>query len=438
MAGQFNPESSSSSSKAQFPKKLQPIFQPKRYKVLKGGRAGSKSWGIARALLIQGAERKLRVLCTRETQTSIAQSVHHLLKEQIDLLGLESFYRVLETSITGKNGTEFIFAGIRQQNVVNLKSFESVDICWVEEAQVVTKRSWDILIPTIRKDGSEIWVSFNPELETDETYRRFVLNTPPDCLLITINYDDNPFLPETIRREIEHLKNTNPDDFEHIYGGMCKQVVEGAVYRSELLAADKDGRIMRVPYDPTKPVDTFWDLGYSDATAIWFAQSIGFEYRLIDFVQGSQQGLQFYLKTLQSKPYVYRIDYLPHDAQAHQLGSGRSVEEQMRAAGRKVQIVPKLSIEDGIAAARAVFPKCYFDKDNCADGLQALRHYRYEMDEKLGTLKKAPLHDWASNPADAFRYLAVAIREPQRQREQQEREARRMYEPGQQSTGWMS
>jgi phage terminase large subunit len=147
---------------AKFPKKLRFLFQPKRFKVAKGGRAGGKSWGYARALLIQGAERKLRILCTRETQKSIAESVHHLLKEQISLLGLEEFYLVQETSIKGKNGTEFIFSGIRQQNVATMKSLEDVDICWVEEAQVVTKRSWEVLIPTIRKENSEIWVSFNP------------------------------------------------------------------------------------------------------------------------------------------------------------------------------------------------------------------------------------------------------------------------------------
>jgi phage terminase large subunit len=404
---------------ADFPKKLQPLFTPKRFKVAKGGRAGGKSWGIARALIILGTQKRLRILCTRETQTSIAQSVHHLLKGQIALLGLESFYRVQETSITGSNGTEFLFAGIRQQNVVNLKSFEDVDICWVEEAQVVTKRSWEILIPTIRKEGSEIWVSYNPELETDETHKRFALTTNPDIELITINYGDNPFLSETAKKDIERLKVTDPDGYEHIYMGMCKQVVEGAVYRTELISAEKEGRICKVNYDPLRPVDTFWDLGFSDSTVIWFGQSVGFEFRLIDYVEGSQLSLQAYIKKIQDKPYVYGTHHLPHDAKAHQLGSGRSVEEQMRAVWpNSITVLPRLSIEDGIAAARAIFPKTYFDAEKCADGIQALRHYRYELDEKLGTLKKVPLHDWASHPADAFRQFAVAIKEPERQREQ--------------------
>jgi phage terminase large subunit len=404
-------------SLAEFPEKLEFLFKPKRYKTLYGGRAGCKSWGVARALLIESRAKPLLNLCTREIQKSIGDSVHKLLCDQISNLGFRDFYRITNNSIRGANGSEFIFAGLKS-NINSLKSYEGVDRVWVEEAANVSRQSWEVLKPTIRKAGSEIWTTFNPELESDYTYRTMVLNPPPDSVVVKIGYEDNPWLSEETRRDIEHLKATDPDAYEHVYGGMCKQVVEGAIYRNELLAADKEGRILRVPYDPTKPVDTFWDLGYADNTSIWFAQAIGFEFRLIDFVNGSQQGLQYYLKVLQEKGYVYGRDYLPHDARAMQLGSERSIEEQIRAAGRNVSIVPRLSVEDGIAAARAIFPKCYFDAERCADGLQALRHYRYEQDEKLQTLKKAPLHDWASHPADAFRYFAVAIKEPERQREQ--------------------
>jgi phage terminase large subunit len=318
-----------------------------------------------------------------------------------------------------------------------MKSFEGVDICWVEEAQNVSKQSWAVLIPTIRKDGSEVWASFNPELETDETYQRFVISPYPGCEPVKINWSDNPWFPEVLRQEMEHLKAKDHDSYEHVYEGMCKQTVEGAIYKTELMAAEKEGRICRVPYDPTKPVHTFWDLGFGDNTSIWFAQSIGFEFRLIDFISASQQSLAFYLKALQNRPYVYGTDYLPHDARAHELGSGRSIEEQMRSSGRKVQIVRKLSISDGIAAARAIFGKCWFDGEKCGDGIQALRHYRYEADDKLGTFKKEPLHDWASHPGDAFRYFAVAIQEPARQKREKELENRMVY-PGQMSQSWMS
>ena len=422
------------SDTAQFPAKLRFLFQPKRYKIAYGGRGGTKSWGFARALLILAAQRPLRILCARETQKSITDSVHTLLKDQISNLGLADFYTVTNHAIVGQNGSNFAFIGIRQ-NVGNMKSFEGCDICWVEEAQTVSKNSWEVLIPTIRREGSEIWVSFNPDLETDETYKRFVINTPPNSEVVKINWSDNPWFPEVLRQEMEHLKAKDPDSYEHVYEGMCKQTVEGAIYRQELLAADKEGRICRVPYDANKPVQTFWDLGFGDNTSIWLAQSIGFEFRLIDFISACQQPLGFYVKTLQNKPYVYGTDYLPHDARAHELGSGRSIEEQLRGLGRKVSIVPKLSVADGIAAARSIFGKCWFDGENCADGIQALRHYRYESDEKLGTLKKEPLHDWASHPADAFRYFGVAIRE-QRPPEKP-REITEYRYPGQQSTAWM-
>lgn len=404
-------------SRARFPDKLQFLFQPHRYKVAYGGRGGAKSWGFARALLIQAASRQLRVLCARETQHSIAESVHKLLSDQVQALGLESFYTVQKATITGRNGSSFIFAGIKQ-NVGNLKSYEGCDICWVEEAQNVSKKSWEVLIPTIRKDGSEIWVSFNPDLETDETYQRFVVHPPHGACVVKVNWSDNPWFSGVLRQEMDHLREKDPDAYEHVYNGMCNTVVEGAIYKTQLIAADKEGRICRVPYDPVQPVHTFWDLGFGDNVSMWFAQSIGFDFRLIDFESDCLQDVGHYLKRLQDRPYVYGTHYLPHDAKAKTLAAGgRSVEQQIAAGGRKVQIVPKLSVTDGIAAARAIFGRCWFDADKCADGVQALRHYRYEKDEQLGTYKKEPLHDWASHPADAFRYFAVAIREPQRQRE---------------------
>ena len=150
--------------KLTLPEKLYPLLAPKRYKVLHGGRGSSKSWSVARALVHMATIRPIRVLCARETQKSIQESVHRLIKDQIGALGVEHLFDVQETKIIGTNGSDFAFAGVRQQGVANLKSFEAVDICWVEEAAVVTKKSWDALIPTIRKPGSEIWITFNPEL----------------------------------------------------------------------------------------------------------------------------------------------------------------------------------------------------------------------------------------------------------------------------------
>ena len=163
---------------AKFPDALSFLFQPSRYKVAYGGRGAAKSWAMARALIIKGAEKQIRVLCAREFQSSIQDSVHKLLSDQILALGLEAFYVIEKSTIKGLNGTTFGFEGIRN-NVKELKSYEGADICWAEEAANVSKSSWEVLIPTIRREGSEIWISFNPELDTDETYKRFVLKPPP-------------------------------------------------------------------------------------------------------------------------------------------------------------------------------------------------------------------------------------------------------------------
>ena len=192
-------------TRAEFPEKLQCLFRPARYKVLYGGRGGAKSWGIARALLIQGAAKPLRVLCAREIQKSIGDSVHKLLSDQIKALGLAGFYEVQKTVIRGRNGTEFTFHGLKH-NVTNIKSAEGADVCWVEEAQTVSKSSWATLIPTIRKPGSEIWVSFNPELEDDETYQRFVANPPTGAVVVKVNWSDNPWFPDVLRQEKDDLK----------------------------------------------------------------------------------------------------------------------------------------------------------------------------------------------------------------------------------------
>jgi len=400
---------------AEFPAKLRFLFEPYRYKIIYGGRGGAKSWGIARALLIRMAERQTRVLCAREIQKSIRESVHQLLKDQIEALSLSGFFVVLDDEIRGKNGSLAIFAGLKH-NVAQIKSKEGIDIVWVEEAQTVSKQSWDLLIPTIRKEGSEIWVSFNPELDTDETFRRFVVNPPPGAMVVKINWIDNPWFPEVLRVEKDHLKASDEDAYLTVWEGHCKAVVEGAIYANEIKRATQDNRFTRVPVDALRPVQTFWDLGRRDKTAIWFAQQIGFEYRLIDYYENRGQALAHYLKELKSKPYVYGETWLPHDAEHDLLASELTIEQQVKAHGFDVRITPNIRVVDGIEAARSVFSKCYFDQDRCADGITNLRRYRYDVNPDTGLYSKTPLHDEASHGADAFRYFAVAMQEADEKR----------------------
>lgn len=390
----------------ELPEALGFLFEPSRYKVAYGGRGGAKSWGVARALLVKGIEKSLRVLCAREFQKSMGDSVHKLLSDQIKSMGMESFYEVQQTVIKGRNGTEFTFHGLKH-NIANIKSVEGTDIAWVEEAQTVSKASWDVLIPTIRKEGSEIWVTFNPELEDDETYKRFVKNPPASAVVRKINWDQNPWFPKVLKAEKDDLKDRDPDAYLNVWEGHCKTMLEGAVYAREFREAKQQNRITRVPYDPSLPVFTVWDLGWADQTSIWFVQSVGAEIRLIDYWQDRQVKITDWIVRLQGKGYTYGPDFLPHDAEAKSLQTGMSIQQIMKNAGRDVRMVPKLSIADGINAARTLMARCWFDENLCSDGISCIQRYRYDVDPNTGAFSQKPLHDEYSHGADAFRYLAV-------------------------------
>lgn len=401
-------------AEVEFPSKLKCLFEESRYKVLWGGRGGAKSWGIARALLCIGANKPIRVLCAREFQTSIKDSVHKLLSDQIINMNLTEFYEVVDRTIRGKNGTEFNFVGLKN-NVANVKSYEGVDICWVEEAQSVSTRSWDVLIPTIRKENSEIWVSFNPELATDNTYQRFIVNSPSNAIIQKINWSDNLWFPETLKLEKDALKIRDIEAYNTVWEGICRVTVDGAIFAKEMQQAELEDRITKVNYDPLKPVHAVFDLGWSDATAVWFVQFIGMETRLIRYFETSQETISSILAKMQTYGYIYDTLWLPHDAENKTLAAaGRSIEEIVRSSGYKTRIIPRTPVVDSINAARTTFNNCWFDRDNCEDGLQCLRHYRYEVDPDTKQFSRTPLHDQYSHGADAFRMLGLMIQEPRK------------------------
>ncbi|MGO9611704.1 MAG: PBSX family phage terminase large subunit [Dissulfurispiraceae bacterium] len=253
-------------TRVQIPDKFQPLFLPARYKIFYGGRGAAKSWNFARVLLILARGTKLRVMCTREIQNTIADSVHAILKEQIKLMDMEDFFTVTDKSIEGRNGSDFIFRGLKH-NTDGLKSIEGVDICWVEEAQRVSDDSWDKLIPTIRKEGSEIWISFNTDFQTDPTWQRFMVNPLPNAIIVKVGYKDNPFFPETLRLEMEHCRATNPQKYRHIWEGGFGSRIEGKQVYPEFV------RHLHVSLYSLQPIDSQvirgWDnTGLSPACAI--------------------------------------------------------------------------------------------------------------------------------------------------------------------------
>ena len=396
-----------SKPQAQFPDKLRILFRPSRYKVLYGGRGSGKSWGVARALLIQAAQQPIRILCAREVQRTIADSVHRLIADQIALLGLEDLFTVTDHEIRCVNGSAFIFAGLRHQDIGKIKSFEGVDRCWVEEGQTVTKKSWDVLIPTIRKEESEIWVTFNPELDTDETYQRFVVRPPHDSQVVKVNWSDNPWFPDVLDKERQALSERDPEAYRNVWEGECRSAVEGAIYAKEVAALYESGRVRPVPYDPLLPVHTVWDLGWNDQTSIILVQRGAAEVRVIGYIEDSHRTLAEYIAQLRAMPFVWGHDWLPHDARAKDFKSGKSAEEIVKALGRSPRIVENLGVEDGIRAARLMFPRVYFDP-SAETLLHCLKRYRRSINATTNE-PGPPLHDEFSHGADAFRYLAVCI-----------------------------
>jgi len=393
---------------AKFPPILRGIFEPYRYKITYGGRGSGKSWAFARALLLQGAERPLRILCAREIQKSIKQSVHTLLVDQLQALGLGYFYTITESEIRGLNGTTFSFAGLASHTVESIKSFEGCDRCWIEESQTVSKKSWDILIPTIRKPDSEIWVSMNPNLDTDDTYVRFVINKPDDSLLLKINWSDNPWFPEVLDKERLHCKAHNPKDYDNIWEGKPKTVVDGAIYADEFQALIDDHRITRVSHDPVLKTHCVFDLGWNDAMTIIMVQKSGSEARIIDYIEESHQTLDWYSNTLRQRNYNWGKVYLPHDAVSKDYRTGKSAAEIMTQLGWSVEIVPIGDVEHGIRLSRLLFPRVWMDKEKTARLQECLKRYRRSINATTNQ-PTSPLHDEYSHGADAFRYLATAV-----------------------------
>lgn len=390
---------------AEFPEKLGFLFSPKRYKIIRGGRGSGKSWGVARALLLQGRASKLRILCTREVQKSIKDSVHKLLSDQIQSLGLGGFYEVLDAEIRGKNGTSFVFAGLASHTIESVKSFEGCDRVWIEEGQAVKKRSWDVLIPTIRKPGSEIWVTYNPELESDETHQRF-LEGDEDTIVVEMNYIDNPWFSDVLEKERIKCQQRTPKDYDNIWLGKCKPAVAGAIYYDEVVKIEDDKRVCNVPYDPMLKVHVVYDLGWNDAMAISLIQRQASELRVIEYIEDSHKTLDHYSALLREKRYNWGKVFLPHDGEHKNIQTGKSAKETMQALGWDVLITPSMSVEDGIRATRMALGRMYFDKTKTERLVQCAKRYRRSINQQTNE-PGPPLHDEWSHGADNLRYVAI-------------------------------
>lgn len=392
--------------KADFPEKLEPLFRPAPYKEVHGGRGSAKSWSVGRALLIMGLQKPIRVLCARETQHALRESVHQLLVEQIALLGFAAYYRIQQVQITGVNGTEFVFAGLSDQTAASIKSFEGADIVWVEEAQTVTKLSWTILIPTIRKTGSEIWLTWNPEMDNDDTWRRFIEQPPKGTVHIEMNWRDNPwFTSEMNEKRIHDQLTLKPYEYEWIWEGKCKPAISGAIYADEMAVLFSENRVTDVPVDRFQPVYAVFDLGWNDKTAVIVCQRHLSSLRVIDYREDSHKTLDYYSGWLRERDYAVSELFLPHDG-AHDHLTGQSAQRTLEDLKWMVTVLPLQPVEEGIRALRMAFKGLYIDK-KCARFLDCLKRYRRVIPATTGEPSK-PMHDQYSHGADAARYMALA------------------------------
>lgn len=381
--------------RADLPEYAAPLFEPNRYKVVYGGRGAARSWSAARALLILGAQRPLRILCARELQKSIRDSVHRLLADQIELLGLP--YQVLQTEIRHANGTLFLFEGLRY-NVTKIKSLEGVDIAWVEEAERVSKESWDVLIPTIRKEGSEIWITFNPDQETDPTYQRFVLDPPPGAWVRKVSWRDNPWFPDELDAERRYLMRVDPDAAAHVWEGGTRQATDAQVLRGKWIVEEFEaGDDWDGPYHGG-------DFGFAqDPTTLvklWIHQR-----RL--YVERESYGIGLELDHTAEK---WKRDVPGCEQYLVRADSSRpeSISYLRRHGIPRIEGAPKWagSVEDGIAHLRQyeqiiIHPRCKHAADEA-------RHWSYKVDAQTGDVLPK-LADGHEHIWDASRYALAPL-----------------------------
>ena len=407
-----------SKASIELPPKLVPVFEGKaRYRGSYGGRGSGKTRTFALMTAIMGyrwgmSGKQGQILCAREFMNSLDDSSLEEIKTAIRSIDwLNDYYDVGEKYIRSKDGNiSYTFAGLRR-SLDAIKSKARIMLAWIDEAETVSDMAWQKLIPTVREEDSEIWVTWNPESKYSATHERFRIDPPEDSKIAEINYSDNPWFPSTLEAERIEDKKKRIDMYDHIWEGGFLVFSEGAYYSTEMRRCRDEERIAEVRYDRAKPVITAWDLGVGDSTAIWFAQYIGTEVHVIDYYEASGVGLDHYAKVLQDKGYIYDQHILPHDVRVRELGTGKSRLETLDGLGiRNVEIAPQLMVDDGIQQVRSLLDRCWFDEKKCEKGIDCLINYSRDYDENGKTWRSRPRHDWSSHGADAFRYLAIGYR----------------------------
>lgn len=398
------------------PKAFAPLFKPARYKAYFGGRGSAKTHSMAAALVANAFDHHEVIMCAREVQESLKDSSKKVIENAIKKMGLGGHFISTKDEIRGPHDSLFLFEGLKDHTVDSLKSKEGVTKCWIEEAHSISKNSLQILIPTIRAKGSELWFSWNPEDETDAVDYMFRGPHPPENAIIReVSWRDNPFFKDTeLPAEMVRDWKLNAEDAAWIWEGAYKPAPTGSYYGTLLANAKKQGRIGWVPHDPALPVHVSFDLGKGMHMCLWFTQWIGRECRWIDYLEGNQEaadeGLTWYARKLREKPYTYAPLLLPHDGAVTQYQTGKSAQDTFEGLHFKVEIVPDIGVNNGIQALKRLIPMSWFDSEKCGPGIKHLRMHRENIHERGHSL--GPLKDLHIHCADSARYTAVAYDAP--------------------------
>lgn len=407
------------------PPNLVPVFTGEaRYRGAYGGRGSGKTRTFAKMTAIRGYQwgmsgQEGQILCAREFMNSLDESSLEEIKAAIRSEPfLNEYYEIGEKFVRSKDGRiKYTFSGLRH-NLDSIKSKARILLCWVDEAEPVSDTAWSKLVPTIREEGSEIWVTWNPERKNSATHKRFREN--PHAKIVEMNWRDNPWFPEVLELERQSDMKARPDQYPHIWEGDFVRSVEGAYYAQHLQQARQQGRIGNVAPDPLMTTRAIWDIGgtgaKADACAIWIVQYVGREIRFLDYYEAQGQPLATHIGWLRDNGYGNALCVLPHDGKQGDKVFSVSYESALRDAGFSVIVVPNQGAGAAmkrVEAARRLFPMMWFNEKPCSDrgGLDAIGWYHEKRDDERG-VGLGPNHDWSSHGADAFGLAAVAYEDP--------------------------
>lgn len=417
----------SRSVSVELPAKLVPVFEGEAmYRGAYGGRGSAKTRSFAKMTAVKGlqfarANMPGVIVCGREFMNSLDESSLAEVKAAIaSEPWLAEQYDVGDKYVRTKDGRiEYAFIGLRR-NLDSIKSKARIRLLWVDEAEPVSETAWGKAIPTVREDGSEIWVTWNPERKKSATHKRFRADPPKDAKIVELNWRDNPWFPTILNKTRLEDKEKRPEQYDHVWGGDFVSVVEGAYYARYLTEAMSQGRICNLGPDPLMTTRAFWDIGgtgaKADATSIWIAQFIGREIRVLDYYEAVGQPLATHVAWLRERGWAKALCVLPHDGASSEKVYSTTYEGSLRDAGFEVTTVPNQgsgAAKMRIEAGRRLFPSMWFNDKPTSAGRDALGWYHEKRSEDDREIGLGPNHDWSSHGADAFGLMCVAYEKPQ-------------------------